>query len=95
MIKYLVMGLKKLLTRNYCEECNKILPVLYWKLCDDCDYKSFRNTHLRKQIRIEQSKLHARKNRKQTQNEITAENILHASILLTDDVTGEIIGYKM
>jgi predicted metal-dependent phosphoesterase TrpH len=106
MIKYLVMGFKKLITKSRCKLCKKVLPVPMWEICDNCNPKSFRNIHLRKQVRLEKARLqqiqsekalkkdptiYKYKNYAQIPNEIA----IKASILIYDDVTGHIIGYKM
>jgi len=102
MIKYLVMGIRQLINKNPCTGCGKEIPK-HWKVCDDCDYKSFRNVWLRKQIRIEKSKLNLFKRiqekpliyKYKNYATIDPEIILKASILITDDMTGKVIGYKL
>ena len=93
MLRYFIMGLKKILQKGYCRECNKKLLVPSWSLCDDCDFTSFRNRYLRKQIATEKAKLKTI-NRKYRTKKALDENVANASILLLDE-NGQIIGYKM
>lgn len=88
------MGLKKILNRGHCRECGRKLAIPSWTICDDCDFKSFRNQYLRQQIRIEQARLKSLKQTQETRK-VTDRNIARASMVLTDDITGEIIGYKL
>lgn len=87
------MGLKKLLSKGTCKECGKKLPIPQWTLCDDCDFKSFRNTHLRKQIRLEKANFEAERHIRKMQEKKRAIK-WDARILLYDEVTGVYVGWK-
>lgn len=100
------MGFKKLITKSRCKLCKKVLPVPTWEICDNCNPKSYRNIQLRKQIKIEKARLNQiQTEKKLKQNpsiykyknyaQIPNEIIIKASILIHDDMTGKIIGYKM
>lgn len=87
------MGLKKILRKGYCRECDKKLIVPAWTICDDCDFNSFRNQYLREQIATEKAKLKTINRKYRTQKALD-ENVSRASVLLLDE-NGQIIGYKI
>lgn len=74
-------------------KCGVELPSRNAKTCDFCDPKSYRNVQLRKEFRMEYARLRALKDERE--KNIPRNKIINASILVYDDKTGEIIGYKM
>jgi hypothetical protein len=90
MIKYLIMGIKKVFTKHYCEDCNVRLSVVAWKRCPDCDFKKYKYrqpTKFQKPIKPQTLSLH------NYSTEIKGEILEKASILVTDGY--RIIGYKL
>lgn len=75
---------------GFCDKCNKKLLVPSWKLCADCDFQSYRNTYLRKQVRLLKQQFNQDIKKYTTRKEAYKK----ASCLVIDD-TGKIIGYKL
>ena len=87
------MGIKKIVFKGTCRDCGKVLPIPQWTVCDDCNEKSFRNTQLRKQIRLQQATLRAERHQREMQEKKRAIN-WKARILLYDEVSGVCVGWK-
>jgi hypothetical protein len=83
-----------------CRICKKKLFVPSWTVCDDCDYTSFRNAKLRKEIRLAKAQLRqmaqvrARKIYQQRVfRAIPPKYVENAQIIVIDD-NGMIVGWK-
>jgi hypothetical protein len=93
------MGLYKLINKDTCTVCGKKLLVPSWKNCEECDFNSYRNKYLRKQIKIEKANL-ARlqikklKKRKSMRN-VNRKELVKAQVIVFDDYSGKVIGYRM
>jgi len=88
MIKYLTMGIKKIIKKHYCKECGEVLKVSDWSTCAECDYVEYRNAFIQKQVDINLAIFHAGQSKKKH------KSLNDASIILTDDITGEIMGWS-
>lgn len=88
------MGIKKVFTKHFCEDCGKQLQIMSWKRCDDCDYKIYKYRQplrFKKEKKIEiPSKTLSLHN---YSTEIKGEILQEARILITDGYN--IIGYKL
>ena len=83
---------------GHCGECNKKLLVPSWKNCEDCDFNSYRNKYLRKQIKIEKTnllRLQIQKLKRKNMRSVNREELVKAQIIVFDDYSGKVIGYRM
>jgi hypothetical protein len=82
-----------------CSECTKKLLVPSWKKCEDCDFKSYKNKYLRKQIKIEKTnllKLQIKKLKKRkSMRNVNSFELVKAQVIVFDDYSGKVIGYRM
>lgn len=92
------MGLYKLINKDTCTICGKKLLVPSWKNCEDCDFNSYRNKYLRKQIKIEKAnlvRLQFQKLKRKNMRSVNSSNLVKAQIIVFDDYSGKVIGYRM
>jgi hypothetical protein len=93
------MGLYKLINKDTCTVCGKKLLVPSWKNCEECDFNSYRNKYLRKQIKIEKAnllKLQIKKLKKRkSMRNVNRKKLVKAQVIVFDDYSGKVIGYRM
>jgi hypothetical protein len=77
------------LVKDLCK-CGK--ELMGATICDDCDFRSFRNTYLRKQKKIEIANLRSINNQKQKRERKPMK--MDARILIYDEVSGVVVGWK-
>jgi hypothetical protein len=78
---------------NKCKKCSKKLLIPSWTVCDDCDFKSFRNRYLRKQLKKELAQYQAEQHIRKMQENKRAISF-EARILIYDEVGGVVVGWK-